>query len=122
MGYLEGPRSLRLAELRHTRRPPPRPVDCAMKVGLRPTGRIATPKQSSRIIFCHGGENLGVELLLCWTLVPATLSVNVRLPVHPSPKVGLFLRAGAIVACKQPVYLLIRDESRRQISRDRVEV
>ena len=87
-----------------------------------PAGCIAAPKQSRRIIFCHGGENLGVELLLCWTLAPSIFSVNIRLPVHPYPKVGHFLQARAIVACKQTAYLLIRAESRRQISWDRVEV
>ena len=73
-------------------------------------------------MFRRGGENLGVELLLFSTLVRRPSFRNVRLPVHPYPKVGHFLQARAIVACKQTAYLLIRAESRRQISWDRVEV
>ena len=40
----------------------------------------------------RGEENLGVELLLCSTLVPLTFSGNVRLPVHPYERWGYFSR------------------------------
>ena len=43
-------------------------------------------------MFRRGGENLGVELLLCSTLVPLTFSGNVRLPVHPYERWGYFSR------------------------------
>ena len=69
-------------------------------------------------MFRRGGENLGVELLLCSTLVPLTFFRKCTPAGASVRKVGLFLQAGALMACKHTACLLTRAESRRQIRWD----